>query len=105
MVPVGGGIVRLVPAACDDNTAEQTAAGGSRALGVCVRKRSVKKQFSYKCLPEISSVSPPFFRTKTRLAKEKYEMISNVQKGMSFFSEKGKRIQKGKSRPLESAYL
>jgi hypothetical protein len=38
MVPVGGGIVRLVPAACDDHTAEQTAAGGSWALGVCVRK-------------------------------------------------------------------
>jgi hypothetical protein len=38
MVPVGGGIVRLVPAACDDHTAEQTAAGGSREC-VCEEKQ------------------------------------------------------------------
>ena len=29
MVPVGGGIVRLVPAACDARTSGQTSAGGS----------------------------------------------------------------------------
>ena len=73
--------MRLVPAACDDHTAEQTAAGGSWALGVCVRKAVARNNSHTNAFPEISSVSPPFFRTKTRLAKEKYEMISNVQKG------------------------